>query len=269
MTRLHPTSTPNLALASGTNVANVANAANAATSARVQQRPGWLGQWQNTWHSSWGQRSPREQLLLLWGGLVLTGAAVWSLALAPALRTWQEAPAKQAQLDAQSQRMRQLQAQAQSLQKPQTLSRAEASQWLEKNLSDLGPNAQIQLQDDRATLRLQAAPASALARWLRQARENAQALPLQADMQQTEAALANGPGLQPPGSPNVAPSAIMANKANATAPSMASAAQFASTTSSVQIQPTSPTSPTTANSPAPSNTQSQALWRGSIVLRLP
>jgi general secretion pathway protein M len=220
--------------------------ASANTSAGSQQRPAWLGQWQNTWQSSWRQRSPREQQLLLVGSLVLTGAAIWSLALAPALRTWQEAPAKQAQLDEQSQRMRQLQAQAQSLQKPQTLSRAEASQWLEKNLSDLGPNAQIQLQDDRATLRLQAAPADALARWLRQARENAQALPLQADMQGAETALPNRPALAPAASAPVKP--------------MASAGQIAST---AQIQPQAP------NTATPPQTQGEALWRGSIVLRLP
>lgn len=142
--------------------------------------------WQTAWQTLWGRRSAREQSLLSLGALVLALAFIWSWALAPALRTWQEAPAKQAQLDAQSQRMHQLQMQAQSLQKPQTLSRAEAVQWLEKSLDSLGPNAQISVQGERATVRLQAAPAQALARWMGEARENAQALPLQADVQQTD-----------------------------------------------------------------------------------
>ena len=134
---------------------------------------------------AWGQRSPREQRLLGAGAAMLVLASVWGVALAPALRTWQEAPARQAQLDAQSQRMQQLQAQAKSLQTPRTLTRSEAVQWLEKNLTDLGPKAQLSLQGERATLSLEAATPQALARWLGQARENAQALPVQAQLQNT------------------------------------------------------------------------------------
>jgi general secretion pathway protein M len=135
------------------------------------------------WKAAWARRSPREQQLLGIGFWVLSLAALWMLALAPALRTWQEAPARQALLDTQSQRMRQLQAQAQSLQKPVALSRADAAKWLEKSLEELGPNARISLQGDSATLSLQAAPAAALARWLSQARDHAQALPTQAQLQ--------------------------------------------------------------------------------------
>lgn len=153
-------------------------------------------QLRSAWQGAWAQRSPREQQLLRLGAWVLALAALWSLALAPALRTWQEAPARQAALDAQSQSMRQLQAQARQLQQPQTLSRTEAVQWLEQHLDTLGPNAQISLQGERATLRLQAAPAEALARWLRLARENAQALPVQANLQQ--APVDNTPPNTPP-----------------------------------------------------------------------
>jgi general secretion pathway protein M len=147
----------------------------------------------NGWQAAWARRSPREQQLLGIGFWVLALAALWVLALAPALRTWQEAPARQALLDAQSQRMRQLQAQAQGLQKPAALSRADATQWLDKNLTELGPNARISLQGETATLSLQAAPAAALARWLSLARDNAQALPTQAQLQQVSPA---GPGNQ-------------------------------------------------------------------------
>jgi general secretion pathway protein M len=147
----------------------------------------------NGWQAAWARRSPREQQLLGIGFWVLALAALWMLALAPALRTWQEAPARQALLDTQSQRMRQLQAQAQSLQKPAAISRADATQWLEKSLTELGPNARISLQGDSATLSLQAAPAAALARWLSQARDNAQALPTQAQLQQASPAGADNP----------------------------------------------------------------------------
>ena len=145
------------------------------------------------WKAAWARLSPREQLLLgtcIW---LLGLAVLWVLALAPALRTWQEAPARQALLDAQSQRMRQLQAQAQGLQKPAAISRADAALWLQKNLAELGPNARISVQGDTATLSLQAAPAAALARWLSQARDNAQALPTQAQLQQASTAAADSP----------------------------------------------------------------------------
>jgi general secretion pathway protein M len=146
-----------------------------------------------SWQTAWARRSPREQQLLSVGGWVLGLAALWALALAPALRTWQEAPARQAQLDAQTQRIQQLQAQAQGLQKPRAISRTDAALWLEKNLTELGPNARISIQGDSATLNLQAAPAATLARWLSQARDNAQALPTQAQLQQVSPA---GPSQQ-------------------------------------------------------------------------
>lgn len=206
----------------------------------------------NTWLSLWGQRSAREQHLLGWASLVLVLATVWSLALAPALRTWQQAPGKQAQLDAQSQRMRQLQLQAKSLQKPPTLTRAEAAQWLENSLGSLGPNAQISLQDERATLRVQAAPADALARWMSQARDNAQALPLQAELQQTEAATSLT-GSQPSG-------ASRADQAAGASPSPTPS----QTTRQTSLQ-TSPQTDATAGSA----NKSDPVWRGSMVLRLP
>ena len=87
------------------------------------------------WQAAWARRSPRERLLLVMGVWVLGLAALWLLALAPALRTWQEAPARQALLDTQSQRMRQLQAQAQGLQKNSAIARTDAALWLEKNLT--------------------------------------------------------------------------------------------------------------------------------------
>ncbi len=145
------------------------------------------------WQTAWTRRSPREQRLLVIGIWLLGLTVLWVLALAPALRTWQEAPARQAQLDTQSQRMRELQAQAQGLQKPAAISRTDAAMWLQKNLAELGPNARISLQGDTATLSLQAAPAAALARWLSQARDNAQALPTQAQLQQASPAGADSP----------------------------------------------------------------------------
>ncbi len=131
----------------------------------------------------WAQRTPRERAGLVVACVLVLLALVWQGVWAPAWRTWQDAPAQQARLDQQTQRMLQLQAQAQTLQKPIAMTRNESVQWLEKNLTDLGPGAQIKLQDDRVTLSVAAAPAAALASWLRLARERALALPVQAQLQ--------------------------------------------------------------------------------------
>lgn len=142
---------------------------------------------------AWSQRSPREQQLMSLAAGVLLLAAMWTLALAPAWHTWQEAADRQSRLDAQSRQMRQLQTQAKSLQKSSPITRAEAIQWLESSVQELGPGAKIQWQGERATLSVEAAPALQMARWLSQARERAQALPLQARLQHTQAP-AKGPG---------------------------------------------------------------------------
>lgn len=143
--------------------------------------------------AAWAQRSARERQLLSLAAVVLALAAVWRIALAPALQTWHEAPARQAALDRQSAQMRQLKAQAQSLKKPSAISRADAVQWLERNLSGLGADAKLSLQGERATVSLQAAPADGLAPWLQQAREHAQALPVQAQLRQVSVPAAAKP----------------------------------------------------------------------------
>lgn len=155
---------------------------------------------------TWSQRSPREQRLLGLAAVVLLLAALWRVALAPAWHTWQEAPERQARLDAQTQHMRQLQAQAKHLQKSSPITRAEAIQWLESSVKDLGSGAKIQWQGDRATLSVEAAPAAPMAAWLSQARERAQALPLQAQLQQTQ------PPAKGPSAPSAGPSASAAQR---------------------------------------------------------
>ncbi len=135
----------------------------------------------------WDQRSPREQTLLRLSAVTLLMLVLWRLALAPALQTWQEAPTRQARLDSQNQTMWQLKAQAQDLQKPKSMTRSESIQWLQSNVDDLGPDAKVSLQGDRALLSLHAAPAEALAYWITSAREHALAAPVQAQLQQNTA----------------------------------------------------------------------------------
>jgi general secretion pathway protein M len=142
----------------------------------------------STWQAQalilWQQRSARERLLLSAGAALMALILVWRVGLAPALRTWQEAPIKQAQLDKQTQHMQELQIQSQRLQQAQAISRNDAMQWLETHLSELGPNAKLSLQGEHMSLSLQAAPADHLANWLALAREQAHVRPAQAQLQQ-------------------------------------------------------------------------------------
>lgn len=146
-----------------------------------------LKHWTATLQPLWQQRSPRERLLLSIGATVMGLALVWRVGLAPALHTWQEAPAKQALLDQQTQKMLALQTQAQSLKTPQAISRSEAIAWLESHLSELDPKAKLTLQAEHIQLTLHAAPADNLANWLSQARGQAHVRPVQAQLQQVTA----------------------------------------------------------------------------------
>jgi len=138
---------------------------------------------------AWQQRTPRERQLLQLAAWVLVTFGLWSWALAPALRTWQEAPTRQAALDATSKQMQQLQAQAQAFKKPQAVTRAEALRWLEDNIpTQLGTETRWQLQGERLSVQLSGSTPEQLASWLKQARERAQALPVQAQLQQASPA---------------------------------------------------------------------------------
>ncbi len=139
----------------------------------------------NALHALWQQRSLRERRLLVLAAALLALALLWSWALAPALQTWRSAPQRQAELDQQSRQMLQWQAQARQLQKPARLSRAEAQARLQAaSTALLGEGAQLSLQGELLRVQLQAAPAEGLARWLAQAREQAQALPQSVQLEQ-------------------------------------------------------------------------------------
>ena len=153
------------------------------------------------WDQAWQQRTARERQLVLIAAWFLLAAALWSWAFAPAWRTWQEAPKRQAALDATSKQMQQLQAQAQAFKKPSDLTRAEALRWLEENIpKQLGAETRWQLQGDRLSVQLSGNSPEQLAAWLAQARERAQALPVQAQLQQASAKVSG------PASPTSMPS---------------------------------------------------------------
>ncbi len=131
----------------------------------------------SAWRTHWQQLALRERQLLQTAAIVVAVALLWWLALAPALDTLRKAPARHADLDAQWQTMQALQAEAQQLQNAPRLPTDAAVRALQTSVTEqLGKSARLSITGDRATLTLQATPASALAAWLAQARANAHAI---------------------------------------------------------------------------------------------
>jgi len=131
-------------------------------------------------NARWQALSPREQRWVAMLGALVGVLLFWAIAMAPALHTLRDSAQRRAQINQQQAQMLALQAQAQTLQTRLPLSREEAL----RNLQSLTPNAQVQLnvQGDRVAVQLKAVPAATLANWLTQARQQAQALPVEAHL---------------------------------------------------------------------------------------
>jgi general secretion pathway protein M len=137
----------------------------------------------STLRAWWSQRPPREQSLLRLGALMVVAGLLWSLALAPALRTVRTFDAKRTAQDEQLQAMLRLQAQAQALRALPRLSQTAATQALQASVQQaFGTLAEVTVSGDSATVRLRGVTAEALAQWLANARINAHCVPLQAHL---------------------------------------------------------------------------------------
>lgn len=141
----------------------------------------------------WQALSGNEQRSLTGLGWVLLVALLYSLAVAPAWRTLRHSDAQRAQLTQQVAQMQALQAQTQALQQRTPLPRAEALRALQNLSSGHGAAMQLNVQGERVLVQLKALPAATLAQWLSQIRSQAQTLPIEAHLTQTNAASANSP----------------------------------------------------------------------------
>jgi len=136
--------------------------------------------WRARVSNRWQALSPREQRGLSLLGVLLAVLLFWSVAIAPALNTLRDSDNRRAQIGQQQAHMLALQNQAQALQTLTPLSRDEAL----RSLQSLSAGSQIQLnvQGERVSVQLKALPAPILANWLTQARTQAQALPVEAQL---------------------------------------------------------------------------------------
>lgn len=137
----------------------------------------------------WQALSPREQRGVSVLGVLLAVLLFWSIAIAPALNTLRDSANRRAQIDQQQAHMLVLQNQAQDLQARTPLSRDEALRTLQSLTPN--PHLQLQVQGERVSVQLKAVPAPALAQWLTQARQQTQALPVEAHLTRGNATAAN------------------------------------------------------------------------------
>lgn len=135
----------------------------------------------------WSQRAARERSLLLGAGAVVVLALLWSVGLAPALRTLRAHDARAAQLEQQLAQMQQLQAQAQQLKALAPVAPGVTPQALEDaSKRHLGRSSHWNIRSGSAQFQLQEVPAQALAQWLAAVRGDARARVLQARLQRSD-----------------------------------------------------------------------------------
>ena len=143
--------------------------------------------WLKAVDSTWGQLAPRERRLLLLASALVSLALLWWVALAPALKTLGQAPARHAQLDAQLQRMQALAARAEQLKSMPAMQRDESLRALEvATTRHLGTTATLSVLGDQATITLKGAAAEPLALWLAEVRINARLTPADVRLAQSK-----------------------------------------------------------------------------------
>lgn len=131
----------------------------------------------------WATLAARERRMVALAGAVLALGAVWLLAVQPAWRTLQRAPAEIEKLDAQLQAMQRLATEAQQLRAAPPVTAEQAGAALQAATARLGEQGKLALQGSgRAVLTLNNAGSGALRDWLAEARAGARAKPLEANL---------------------------------------------------------------------------------------
>ena len=128
----------------------------------------------------WAALSARDRRLLALASGVLGLFITWTVAVQPAWRTLQAAPAQREVLDAQWQAMQRLAAEAKDLRGAPPVSVEQSSAALQAATARLGDKGRLALQGERAVLTLQGASTSQLRDWLAEARSGARARPVEA-----------------------------------------------------------------------------------------
>ena len=129
----------------------------------------------------------KDRKLIQYLALAMAFSLLWFWNIAPALKTYQEAPLQLAQLERQTENLKALQAQALALQKAPRVKVQNVGAVLQQSLTEIfGNSAKLNLEASRATLTLNNVSAEALAQFLAAARTQAQAMPIEAKLQKNK-----------------------------------------------------------------------------------
>jgi general secretion pathway protein M len=130
----------------------------------------------------WRAFGTRERLFITVCAVVLALWLLWSVALAPALHTLQQAPVQLEALDTQLQTMHRLAAETKELRATTGVTTAQALEALKSATGRLGDKARITTQGDRSTLTLSGVSGEQLRAWLSEARSGARIKPLESQL---------------------------------------------------------------------------------------
>ncbi|MBL8326515.1 MAG: type II secretion system protein M [Rubrivivax sp.] len=130
----------------------------------------------------WLALARRERRLILAGTTLVVLALLWWLALAPALRTIQRAPAQIDAAEAQLQQMQRLATEARDLRAVTPVPADQAANVLKAATARLGDKGRLSLQGDRAVLTVAGVSSVALRDWLAEARSGARARTIEANL---------------------------------------------------------------------------------------
>ncbi len=122
--------------------------------------------WHTLFKTRWQALALREQRGLGIASALVLASLVWSVALAPALRTLKGVEAQNMQLGITAERMQALQARAKLLQAKPLATPANTLRALQSATTALGKVASLQVLGEQATVTLRQISASALAAWL-------------------------------------------------------------------------------------------------------
>lgn len=151
--------------------------------------------WRHNLRQGWAALQPRERRLVAAGAALVGAFGLWSVALAPALRTLGGAADELRRLDLDIAAMRTLAAEAKGLHacahQPPPADAALA--WRQATEQHLGTLAQVGAEkEEPPTVTLSQAPAELMFDWLVHLREAAHAAPVQASLEATGEGLWNG-----------------------------------------------------------------------------
>ena len=140
----------------------------------------------------WASFAPRERQLMALAAAVLGTFLLWAVAVAPAWRTLQSAPAQIDLLDLQLQQMQVLAAESVTLRAVAAVPSEQAQAALTAATERLGTPGKLSIQGDRVLLNLKGASAAQLSAWLAEARVGARARVVDATLMRAGAGLWDG-----------------------------------------------------------------------------